>query len=55
MLDAKFTNCAARALTTDAAARLLALLWRLDEIDEMAEMQAVLRSGCRTEAHALAS
>lgn len=55
MLDAKFTNCAARALTTDAAARLLALLWRLDEIDDMAEMQAVLRSGCRTEAHALAS
>ena len=55
MLEAKFTNCAMRALTADATERLLALLWHLDEIDDMAKVQAILRSGCRTEERALAS
>jgi 2-methylcitrate dehydratase PrpD len=55
LLQAKFDNCARRALTVEAVADLSALLWRLDEVDDMAEVQSVLKKGIRTTEPALAS
>jgi hypothetical protein len=44
-LEARFLDCAGRALDTRTAQRTLELIWRLDELDDMAELSRMLASG----------
>jgi hypothetical protein len=42
LLEAKFLNCAARALPMDAAERLLAMLRTLDAVADIGELTAAM-------------
>ena len=46
-LEAKFLDCAARALEPDAAERVLQMIGRFDELADVAELTRVLAEGCR--------
>jgi 2-methylcitrate dehydratase PrpD len=44
-LEGKFLDCAERALTPGAARRVMELIWRLDDLDDMTELSRALAGG----------
>ncbi len=47
-LEAKFKDCAGRVMEAGSVARVLELIWRLDEMDQASTLHAALAEGCRT-------
>ena len=47
-LEAKFKDCAGRVMEAGSVARVLELIWRLDEMDEAATLHTALAEGCRS-------
>jgi hypothetical protein len=42
LLEAKFMNCATRALSPDTARHLLTLLWRIDDLPRIIHLTAAM-------------
>lgn len=44
-IESKFIDCASHALSLEASRDLLAMLWRIDELDDLASVSALLERG----------
>ncbi len=44
-IESKFIDCASHALSTEASAQVYELLWRIDELDDIADISAALEQG----------
>jgi hypothetical protein len=44
-IESKFIDCASHALSVEASRELLAMLWRIDELDDLASVSDLLERG----------
>ena len=54
LLEAKFADCAGRVMDAGSAARVMELIWRLDELEDMGTLRQALAEGCRARQHVTA-
>ena len=48
LLEAKFADCAGRVMDAGSVARVMELVWRLDDLEDMSVLREALAEGCRS-------